>query len=223
VYWFVLAVAVLTAVLTAFYTFRAYFLTFWGEERVPPEAGNHAHESPRIMLVPLVVLAVGAVLAGIAVEPITHAFSEFLSRSPTVLLANKLTGFSDAHAHINPTVAVIGTVAALAGLGLAWWAYRDGKETVPAPLAGAYRLSREKLYVDEVYDAALVKPAELLATAGRQFDAFLDALARLVSFLPRFLGAALRPLQNGLVQFYALGMVLGLAVFLTVIVVRSVR
>ena len=57
----------------------------------------------------------------------------------------------------------------------------------------------------------------------RQFDYFLDSLARLVSFLPRFVGALLRPLQNGLVQFYALGMVLGLAVFLTVIVFRSVR
>ena len=77
--------------------------------------------------------------------------------------------------------------------------------------------------MDEVYDATIVKPAETLATAGRQFDYFLDSLARLVSFVPRFLGAALRPLQNGLVQFYALGMVLGLAVFLTVIVFRSVR
>lgn len=224
VYWFVLAIALLTAVLTAFYTFRAYFLTFWGEERVPPEAGDHAHESPWVMLGPLVVLAVGAVLAGVAVEPINHAFSEFLSQSPTVTLANQLTDYTgDVHAHISPTVAAVGTLAALAGLGLAWWAYRDGKETVPAVLAGVYRLSREKLYVDEVYDAVLVKPAGLLATAGRQFDAFLDALARLVSFLPRFLGAALRPLQNGLVQFYALGMVLGLAVFLTVIVFRSVR
>ncbi|HVK18427.1 MAG TPA: NADH-quinone oxidoreductase subunit L [Fimbriiglobus sp.] len=222
-YWFVLVVALLTALLTAFYTFRAYFLTFWGEERTPPEAGHHAHESPWIMLGPLVVLAVGAVFAGIAVEPFNHAFSGFLSRSPTVQLANRLTEHAVEVPHFNLMIAALGTLAALAGLGLAWWAYRDGKETVPATLAGVYRLSREKLYVDEVYDATVVKPAETLATAGRQFDYFLDSLARLVSFLPRFLGALLRPLQNGLVQFYALGMVLGLAVFLTVIVFRSVR
>ena len=49
-----------TAGLTAFYTFRAYFLTFWGEERIPHEAGHHAHESPPVMTVPLMVLAVGA-------------------------------------------------------------------------------------------------------------------------------------------------------------------
>ena len=57
----------------------------------------------------------------------------------------------------------------------------------------------------------------------RQYDVVLDASARLISTLPRFLAAVLRPLQNGLVQFYALGMVLGLAVFLTVVVFRSTR
>jgi NADH-quinone oxidoreductase subunit L len=226
VYWFVFGVALFTAGLTAFYTFRAYFLTFWGEERTPLEAGGHAHESPWVMLAPLVVLAVGAVFAGIAVEPFNHAFSGFLAKSPSVVLANPhayLPAQAPQVPHFNPIIAGLSSIVALAGVGLAWRAYRGGTETVPAPLAGAYRLSREKLYVDEVYGATIVKPAEALATAGRQFDSFLDALARLVSFLPRFLGAALRPLQNGLVQFYALGMVLGLAVFLTVIVFRSVR
>jgi NADH-quinone oxidoreductase subunit L len=222
-YWFVLVVALTTAGLTAFYTFRAYFLTFWGEERAPPEAGDHPHESPWGMLAPLVVLAVGAVFAGILVEPFNHAFSGFLARSPSVHQANVLTGQPDEVPHFNGLIAALSIAVVFAGVGLAWWAYRDGKETVPASLAGAHRLSRDKLYVDEVYDAAVVKPAEVLTTGSRQLDYFLDALARLVSFLPRFLGAALRPLQNGLVQFYALGMVLGLAVFLTVIVVRSVR
>ncbi len=223
VYWFVLAVALATAGLTAFYTFRAYFLTFWGDQRTPPEAGDHPHESPWVMLAPLAVLAAGAVFAGILVEPLNHALREFLGRSPGVVQANELAGKAAEAPHFNWLIAGLGTAVALAGVGLAWWAYRDGRETVPAPLAGVYQLSRDKLYVDEVYDAAVVKPAETFATAGRQLDDFLDALARLVSFLPRFLGAALRPLQNGLVQYYALGMVLGLAVFLTVIVFRSVR
>ena len=63
----------MTAALTAFYTFRAYFLTFWGPEHIPHEAGHHAHESPPIMTIPLVILAIGAVLAGIAVgNPCAH-------------------------------------------------------------------------------------------------------------------------------------------------------
>ena len=80
-----------------------------------------------------------------------------------------------------------------------------------------------RLFVDEAYAATVVKPAEYLAAGGRQFDAFLGGFARLVSVLPVAGGAVLRPLQNGLVQFYALGMVLGLAVFLAVIVFRSSR
>jgi len=61
IYGILLIVGLITAGLTAFYTFRAYFLTFWGEEKIPPEAGHHAHESPLIMTGPLVILAIGAV------------------------------------------------------------------------------------------------------------------------------------------------------------------
>jgi NADH-quinone oxidoreductase subunit L len=237
-YWFVFVVALITAALTAFYTFRAYFLTFNGPLETPPEAGHHAHESGWVMLVPLIVLAVGAVGVGIVVEPFNHAFTDFLNRTPSIVLANQqvapaaagavagASAHATAHApqpHFNWMLAMITSVLALAGVALAWALYRDGKDRVPAGLAGLWRLSRNKLYVDELYYAAIVKPAELLATASRQFDFFLDAVARLISFLPRFGGALLRPLQNGLVQFYALGMVLGLAVFVTVIVFRSTR
>ncbi|MGH2603938.1 MAG: NADH-quinone oxidoreductase subunit L, partial [Dehalococcoidia bacterium] len=204
VYWFVFGVALLTAGLTAFYTFRAYFLTFWGELRTPPEAGDHAHESPRVMLGPLVVLAVGAVFAGIAVEPFNHAFSGFLAKTPTILLANQqaiVPPYASKVPHFSGIIAGLSSIVALAGVGLAWRAYRDGKETVPAHWAGAYRLSREKLYVDEVYDAAVVKPAETRASAGWQFESFLVALGRLFIFWPRLLWAAMRPLQNGMVQF----------------------
>jgi proton-translocating NADH-quinone oxidoreductase chain L len=226
VYWFVLAIALLTAGLTAFYTFRAYFLTFWGELRTPPEAGDHPHESPWGMLAPLVVLAAGSLFAGILVEPFNHAFSGLLNRTPSLLLANELAGELGAppEPHFNWTIAALGTAVALGGLAVVAWLYRrGGPERVHPRLTRYHRLAQEKLYVDEVYDAAVVKPAEVLATGSRQFDWFVGGLTRLVASVPAFLGAALRPLQNGLVQFYALGMVLGLAVFLTVIVFRSVR
>ena len=226
-YWFVFGVALWTALLTAFYTFRAYFLTFHGETRLPPEAGDHAHESPPSMLVPLVVLAVGALFAGIVVEPFTHWFGDFLSKTPSLLLANSATVVPAGHPilpRVNPVLAGISGLVALAGIALAWREYGKGW---PAdnPLASGwlYTLSRDKLYVDEVYAALVVRPAEGLATAGRQIDWLVAGVARLVASGPRFAGALLRPLQNGLVQFYALGMVLGLAVFLTVIVFRSTR
>jgi NADH-quinone oxidoreductase subunit L len=77
--------------------------------------------------------------------------------------------------------------------------------------------------VDEIYRAVFVKPAEVLALIARQFDGFLDAMVRLAASVPQFLGALLRPIQNGLVQFYALSMVLGLAVFLSFVVFRAGR
>src|SRR5205823_14753768 len=79
IYTILLVVALVTAGLTAFYTFRAYFMTFWGEERIPHEAGHHAHESPPMMTVPLMILAAGALLVGfLNAEPFTHGLSHFL-------------------------------------------------------------------------------------------------------------------------------------------------
>ena len=83
--------ALLTAALTAFYTFRAYFRTFWGETKVPPEAGEHAHESPSVMTIPLIVLSIGAVFVGIVVGPITHWISDFLGRSDQLRRASGKT------------------------------------------------------------------------------------------------------------------------------------
>ena len=228
VYFGLFALALATAGLTAFYTFRVYFLTFWGSERTPPEAHGHAHESPAILVVPLVILAAGALLAGFVVDPMTQWFGHFLERSPSIAGAH--TGYL-AHTNMvekshafNWTVAILSSLLALGGIGAAAALYRrGGPEKVPESLKGIYALSQNKLYVDETYEAIFVQPAEMLATTGRQFDAFLDALARLTSFLPRLVAALLRPLHNGLVQFYALGMVLGLAVFVTVVVFRSAR
>jgi proton-translocating NADH-quinone oxidoreductase chain L len=230
-YWFVLGVAILTAGMTAFYTCRAYFLTFHGALKTPPEAGDHPHESPPGMLLPLVVLAIGAIVAGALAEGFTHKFSDFIARTPGLHQANDLMRFVPKATlvegipkpHFNLMVAGISTMMALIGIGLAWRLYGDGEEELPKSLRGVHNLSLNKLFVDEIYGGLFVTPSELLATAARQLDLFLDSLARLISFLPRLLAAVLRPLQNGLVQFYALGMILGLTVFLAVILLRTIR
>jgi NADH-quinone oxidoreductase subunit L len=223
-YFVLLLVAFATAFLTAFYTFRAYFLTFWGPERVPPEAGHHAHESPKIMTVPLLILAVGALFVGIAFEPFNHLFSHFLEKTPALQQATTASGTPGVAHGFNWTIAILSTVFALAGVGLAYALYgAGGPERVPAALEKAYALSRNKLYVEDAYEATVVKPAEGLSMLAKAFDGLLDGIARLVSAIPRFFGQWVRPIQNGLVQFYALAMVLGLAVFLTFVVFRVVR
>ncbi len=221
-FYFLLLIALLTAGLTAFYTGRAYFMTFQGETRVPEEAGHHAHESPSIMTIPLLVLAVGALFVGIVVEPFTHWFSGFLGRTPSLQLAAALTHAKEVGHHFNWGIAGLSTLLALGGVGLAFAVHGPGA-VVPPALERLYAASRNKLYVDELFAAILVKPAELLAFLARVFDVFLDSLVRLFATIPRFLGGFVRPIQNGLVQFYGLSMVLGLGVFLTFAVFRIAR
>jgi NADH-quinone oxidoreductase subunit L len=217
VYWVLFYTGVLTAGLTAFYTFRAYFLTFWGEVKVPHEAGHHAHESPPVMLVPLVILAVGAVFAGLVVQPFTHWFGELLSRT------NGLEG-AQAREEWNFGLMGVSTLVAVAGIALAWWMYVRQPGTAAAlaqKYPGMYELSRNRFYLDEIYDALVVKPLTALASLCRVIDQYLvDGLVDLLGNVPRFLGLLFRPIQNGLVQFYALAMILGLVVFLLSLLAR---
>jgi NADH-quinone oxidoreductase subunit L len=210
--WYALffVVALVTAFLTAFYTFRAYFMTFWGKERIPPEAGHHAHESPPVMLWPLIILASGAVGAGIVVEPFTHWFSRFLGR---------LSFMPTPVDHpVNLALMAASGVVALAGIGLAWWIYAREPGLagrLAAGFGGLYQLSLNKFHFDEVFEFFLVRPVVGFAKFCKIIDLHgVDSLVDLVAHVPRLIGGLFRPMQNGLVQFYALAMVLGLTVFL---------
>jgi len=115
-----------TAFLTAFYTFRAFFLTFHGPERIPAEAGHHAHESPPAMLMPLIVLAVCATILGMAMITDwanwgTNRLVAFLAGTPSLaagMIANTVT---EPMFHLS--VAGLSTVVALAGIVLALFLY----------------------------------------------------------------------------------------------------
>ncbi|MDY3554138.1 NADH-quinone oxidoreductase subunit L [Gemmata sp. JC717] len=223
-YFALFLVACTTAFLTAFYTFRAYFLTFWGPEKIPHEAGHHAHESPPSMTIPLIVLAVGALAVGAVVEPFTHWFSHFVGGTQAIASSRGLAPAKEVPHHFNWLMAGVSAALALSGIGLAFVLYRNGgADKVPLGMSGVFKASRDKLYVDELYGAVLVAPSNVLAFLARVFDGFLDALTRLIATIPQFLGHLVRPIQNGLVQFYALSMALGVAVFLTFVVFRITR
>jgi NADH-quinone oxidoreductase subunit L len=206
-------VGMVTAALTAFYTFRAYFLTFWGETRLPPEAGEHADESPPVMTVPLMVLAVFAVGVGAALGP-TDVFAHLLERTPLL---------PEPGEH-HPDYLLMGGSAliALAGIAFAWLEYVRSPSlsaSLARNLQALYQLSLNKFHFDELYHAFIVMPLEALAALARVFDQYvIDGLVDLVGQLPRTLGSLFRPVQNGLVQFYALAMILGLTVFLLALV-----
>jgi NADH-quinone oxidoreductase subunit L len=233
-----------TAGLTAFYTFRAYFLTFWGELKLPPEAGHHgghsapaadhghspthgpsevgalapAHtpapgqrlESPPVMTVPLMILAVFALFVGFVTGPLLHSFAHFLKETPYFPKLNE--------EEFNPAVLVGSVGLVTLGIGLAYWMYilRPGMAgRLAGSFQGLYQLSLNKFHVDELYDAFILRPLSGFAEFCRVVDQeVVDGLVDVVGEVPRLVGALFRPVQNGLVQFYALAMMLGLTVFL---------
>jgi NADH-quinone oxidoreductase subunit L len=217
--------AMVTAGLTAFYTFRAYFLTFWGEVQLPPEAGEHAHESPAVMTVPLQILAVFALAIGFFVYQ-THWLAGLLELHwlPAAFAPRPLT--PQPH-HVNLIIMLGGTLFALGGIAVAWWMYvgRIGlADRLARAVQGLYQLSLNKFHVDEIYYALIVRPLAGFAGMCRGIDTYIvDSLVDLTASVPRLVGLVLRPIQNGLVQFYALAMVLGLAVFLGALVLRMTR
>lgn len=215
VYSILFLIGLITAGLTAFYTFRGYFRTFWGELRIPHEAGEHAHESPPVMTVPLMILAVGAVALGFVLGPLTHFFADVVSRTPGLAKV--------AEPHMDFVLMGISSVFALAGIGLAWWLYAAQPglaDSVAARIQALYQLSLNKFYLDEIYDFFLVRTMVVLAYFSRFVDFLIDTLVDLVGRLPGALGQLFRPIQNGLAQFYALAMALGLTVFLVALVWR---
>jgi proton-translocating NADH-quinone oxidoreductase chain L len=225
VYAILLVVGIVTAGLTGFYTFRAYFLTFWGPERIPPEAGHHAHESPLIMTVPLIILAIGAAGVGIIFgNPVTHTFQDYLHDNwIKISFGGLMPATEEAHA-INTGLMLISGVVALAGIGAAWWIYIKkpaAEEAFAKAYPGIYQLSRNRFYIDEIYNIFIIQPMSGLATFCRLFDLYLvDGLVDFVGESPRYLGNLFRPLQNGLVQFYALLMILGVAGFVIAVWLR---
>jgi NADH-quinone oxidoreductase subunit L len=117
---------------------------------------------------------------------------------------------------------VLSSVIALAGIAVAWLMYVK-RVDLPGKLAtawqGAYQLSLNKFFIDEFYGAFILGPLAVLTHTIRLVDYFLvDGLVDLIGQVPSWIGWLFRPVQNGLVQFYALAMMLGLTVFLLALI-----
>ncbi len=262
--WALWGIGLLTAGLTAFYMTRAFLLAFTGEFRGSEEARHHLHESPRSMTIPLWILAGGAVLVGFLGLPAIFAgeqgnlFHRFLApvvgdpaqthvgahgvRPPTPPPGTPAAVGTSTPLGEAPLMLIAVAVAAL-GIFLAWRLYGQGRgvradDAFAARWPGLHRLLTNKYYVDEGYDAAIVRPTWGLARLLHRFDAraidgflvhgvrhltvlssllsgffdkyFVDGLVNLVGWLPRRASYRLRRLQNGLVSRQALALLAGL-------------
>ncbi len=202
--------SLLTAGLTAFYTFRAVFMTFTGPTRVPDEAGHHAHESPPVMTLPLIILAVASAVSGWLLFS-THALTDFLASTPSLTAPSVVATATPPAFHMD--LAIQGTLAAALGIVIAAIGHlgrrSDGPqmERMLGPLGGLFA---NRFFIDELYRGLIVKPLEVVALVAAAFDRYvIDGLVDGIARLPLVAGAWTRHLQSGMLQRYALAGVLG--------------
>ncbi|HXX58289.1 MAG TPA: NADH-quinone oxidoreductase subunit L [Thermodesulfovibrionales bacterium] len=218
-------VATITALLTAFYSFRIIYLAFHGEFRGTHEQEHHLHESPKLMTIPLMILAIGAVVAGyVGVSPLIaekiglrpDAFGDFLA---PVVGHPKGEG---THAE-EMMVMTISILAGISGIAFAAFLYLR-KTDLPKRLgqifAEPYRILWNKYYVDELYDFIVVKPTVWVArsiivgvTDGKIIEGIVNGVPALIG---RF-SEKLRRLQSGMVHEYAAIMAIGVFFILAVV------
>ena len=216
-------VGIIAAFITAFYTFRMIFLTFFGKSRMDEETEEHVHESPWSMLVPLIVLAVASLLGGFLGLPgKLGVLQRFLE--PVFAPANAILG-AEEHAlgTVDYVLLVVSLVVAMLGVALAWLMYvrRPGlAQAVGERMQPLYRVVYNKFYVDEFYNATFVR----LAVDGsrwlwRNFDErIVDGAVNGTAWLWERGALLARPIQTGRVQNYLLGIFIGVFVIVTAVV-----
>ncbi len=204
------ALLLIGAFLTAFYSFRLIFLAFLGAPRMPRPVAHHVHESPPVMTLPLVVLAVLTVIAGWAVGmPSAHGtrFATFLA--PVLpAVEHEWSGL------VTLLLAAVSSVAAAAGIVLAWLFYVSTPvrpETIGRPRTALHALLLDAYRVDALYDRAVVRPLHALSVfLARVVDlGLIDGAVNGVGRAVVAWAAGFRRLQTGFVVNYALTMLVG--------------
>ncbi|HUZ00693.1 MAG TPA: NADH-quinone oxidoreductase subunit L [Thermomicrobiaceae bacterium] len=211
-------VGLIAAFFTSVYMFRVVFLTFLGEERFDHDH-VHPHESPPWMTVPLLILAIGAGLAGFLGFPPEHGFIQnFLG--PVFSVSGAAV---EHHVSLTTTLTfgVISTLIALSGVFLTWRAYVTRTlvpDAIAARLGPLYRLSFRKWYFDEIYERLVVHPLYLTSVfLWRVVDVhIIDGTVNGVAGVVSFTSERWRRAQTGLLANYALAIALGAVVIVAV-------
>ena len=207
-------VGLLTAGLTAFYMFRMIYLTFHGESRVDSHTAEHVHESPLSMTIPLMILAILAVIGGFFGVP--HVF-HLIPNGMEYYFQGFFAEIPSGHGTVSTEWTLMGVSVAFALL--AWFfasrLYHSGFDIASglrSKWESLYQFSLNKCYVDELYNAVIIQPVRLFSThiLWRLFDQnVIDRAVNTTADVARTVGNSIRPLQNGLTQNYALIFTLG--------------
>jgi NADH-quinone oxidoreductase subunit L len=221
VFWLI---GLLTAIMTAFYMFRLYFMTFEGKEKFDSHK-THPHESPKLMTVPLIVLAVLSAIGGFIGIPeifsgehgnLFHTWLAPIFKTTEM----KLMHFGG-HSHFEELLLmIISVVAAASAIFYARYVYLkkpEVAEKTSSRFKGAYKVLLNKYFLDEAYDATIVNPIVkgsenfLWKIADNKIiDGFINGLAKLIDKI----SGVIKKMQTGIAQSYAFVMVLGIIIAL---------
>jgi NADH-quinone oxidoreductase subunit L len=205
-------VAVLVATLTTFYMFRLIFVAFLGPAKSASAA--HAHESPKVMTVPLMLLAVPSVLAGF--WGIGHLYGKHFGLGEGLHAASWLGQILEPFNHA-PLAALGGLCALVFGLSAAWQLYGNAtRDPLPDMLGGFAQAMRNRFYFDELYKIIIAYTQDCLAQLADAFDRWIIAglVVRGAHGTTEIFGRALRLVQTGNLQTYTFLLVAGVALLL---------
>ncbi len=214
--------ALLVSLMTAFYMFRLFFLTFLGEFRGNDIVRNHIHESPKSMTIPLVILSILSIIAGFIGFPhglghqlgIHHWLDAFLASAIKV---------TEVKMELNTELVlmIVTVVLILIMILLARWMFVSKKqipEKDEEPMSIIKQVVYHKYYIDELYSALIVRPIEKLSSLVHQFieKSGIDGLVNLVGVSLVNWSQLLRLTQTGSLGFYVIAMVMGIVVLLII-------
>jgi NADH-quinone oxidoreductase subunit L len=202
-------VAVFVAALTAFYTFRLFFVVFFGKEK--SEHAKHAHESSLVITLPLIILAVFAAIGGF-IGVVNNYASQFAPDHETLSFAQQLM-----EPLKTPIPMLIGIGVALLGIFLAFSLYKNAtNDPLPAKLGQLAEAMKNRFYFDELYEATFIRAHDFIATVADWIDRWLveGFCIGAIRGGTDLSGRALRLMQTGNLQTYAFLFVLGVAVLL---------
>jgi NADH-quinone oxidoreductase subunit L len=204
-----LTVAVVVAALTAFYTFRLFFVVFFGQEK--SDHAKHAHESSLVITLPLIILAVFAAIGGF-IGVVNNYAAQFTPDHEALSVAQQLT--EPLH---TPIPMIIGIAVALFGIFLAFSIYKNATtDPLPAKLGGLATAMKNRFYFDELYEATFIRAHDFIAAICGIVDRWLleGFVIGAIRGGTDLTGRGLRLLQTGNLQTYAFLFVLGVALVL---------
>jgi NADH-quinone oxidoreductase subunit L len=222
------AVGLAAALLTSFYMFRLIFLTFFGKPQYD-ERKLHVHESPKNMLVPLVILAIFSTVGGWLAAPKfwggQDSFHNYLDPvfAATAKLAPAVEMEEGAAHALELQLSGIAVLVALAGFLFAWWLYfrrPQAPKRLAESMRGLYSLVFHKYYVDEIYAALIVRPLLWISTHvfwHAMDEGVIDGTVNGMARSARETGGELRKLQSGNERSYASWVVIGAVGFIVLL------